>query len=95
MATPRSLSTQRREQHGYRAPRVVNPACNLQFSEMNVVLEDVGREVYDFVLVQFTARAAGCEVGSGSDNRRPDMTYRCTRFTLCLNTSAERTAILL
>ena len=51
----------------------MTPACDLQVLEIDVVLEDIGREDRDLVSAEFTARVAGCEAVTCSHDTRSRM----------------------
>ena len=53
--------------------RAVTPACDPQVRQLDIVLEDIGREDRDLVVREVTARVAGCEVATCSHEERPRM----------------------
>ena len=57
------------------------PACDLQSLKVAVVLEDIGWENRNLVVLKVTARVAGCEVRTSTDDGRPRMPSTWSMFT--------------
>ena len=51
---------------GHQRVPAVTPACDPQVRQLDIVLEDIGREDRDLVVREVTARVAGWEAGTRS-----------------------------
>ena len=67
------VPTERQERQGHPKFRAVTQACDIQCPKIDVMLEDIRWDGGNLVDIKVTARVAGCEAGTCTDDERPRM----------------------